>query len=118
MPMIRRRKPGRIIAISSVAGIAGNRGQVNYSASKAGIIGAVKALALELAKRKITVNCVAPGLIDTDMTKDLPRDEIIRAIPMRRFGAPEEVSRVVEFLCSPGAAYVTRQIIAVDGGLT
>ena len=77
-----------------------------------------RALALELAKRKITVNCVAPGLIDTDMTKDLPRDEIIRAIPMRRFGAPEEVSRVVEFLCSPGAAYVTRQIIAVDGGLT
>lgn len=117
MPMIRRRKPGRIVAVSSVAGIAGNRGQVNYSAAKAGIIGAVKALALELAKRKITVNCVAPGLIETDMTKDLPRDDIIRAIPMRRFGTPEDVSRVVEFLCSPGAAYVTRQVIAVDGGL-
>jgi 3-oxoacyl-[acyl-carrier protein] reductase len=117
MPLIRRKKPGRIVAIASVAGIAGNRGQVNYSAAKAGIIGAVKALALELAKRKITVNCVAPGLIDTDMTKDLPRDEITRAIPMRRFGTPEEVSSVVEFLCSPGAAYVTRQIIAVDGGL-
>lgn len=117
MPLIRRKKPGRIVAIASVAGIAGNRGQVNYSAAKAGIIGAVKALALEVAKRKITVNCVAPGLIDTDMTKDLPRDEIARSIPMRRFGTPEEVSRVVEFLCSPGAAYVTRQIIAVDGGL-
>ncbi len=117
MPMIRRRKSGRIVAIASVAGIAGNRGQVNYSAAKAGIIGAVKALALELAKRKITVNCVAPGLIDTDMTKDLPHDDIARAIPMRRFGTPEEVSSVVEFLCSEGAAYVTRQVIAVDGGL-
>ncbi len=117
MPMIRRKKPGRIVAVSSIAGIAGNRGQVNYSAAKAGIIGAVKALALELAKRKITVNCVAPGLIDTDMAKDLPHKEIARSIPMRRFGTPEEVSRVVEFLCSPGAAYVTRQIIAVDGGL-
>jgi 3-oxoacyl-[acyl-carrier protein] reductase len=118
MPMIRRRKPGRIVAVSSVAGIAGNRGQVNYSAAKAGIIGAVKALALELAKRKITVNCVAPGLIETDMTKDLPKSDIERSIPMRRFGTPGEVSRVVEFLCSPGAAYVTRQVIAIDGGLT
>jgi 3-oxoacyl-[acyl-carrier protein] reductase len=118
MPMIRRKKPGRIVAISSIAGIVGNRGQVNYSAAKAGIIGAVKALALELAKRKITVNCVAPGLIDTDMTKDLPQDDIKRSIPMRRFGEPGEVARLVEFLCSPDAAYITRQVIAVDGGLT
>ena len=118
MPMIRRKKPGRIVAISSIAGIVGNRGQVNYSAAKAGIIGAVKALALELAKRKITVNCVAPGLIDTDMTKDLPQDDIKRSIPLRRFGEPGEVARLVEFLCSPEAAYITRQVIAVDGGLT
>ncbi len=118
MPMIRRKKPGRIVAISSIAGIVGNRGQVNYSAAKAGIIGAVKALALELAKRKITVNCVAPGLIDTDMTKNLPQDDIKRSIPMRRFGEPGEVAGLVEFLCSPDAAYITRQVIAVDGGLT
>ena len=118
MPMIRRKKPGRIVAISSIAGIVGNRGQVNYSAAKAGIIGAVKALALELAKRKITVNCVAPGLIETDMTKDLPQEDIKRSIPMRRFGVPADVARLVEFLCSPEAAYITRQVIAVDGGLT
>lgn len=118
MPMIRRKQPGRIVAISSIAGLAGNRGQVNYSAAKAGIIGAVKALALELAKRKITVNCVAPGLIETDMTKDLPQEDIKRSIPMRRFGAPEDVARLVEFLCSAEAAYITRQVIAVDGGLT
>ncbi|MGR9053053.1 MAG: 3-oxoacyl-ACP reductase FabG, partial [Gammaproteobacteria bacterium] len=86
MPMIRRRKPGRIVTLSSVSGLIGNRGQVNYSAAKAGIIGATKALALELAKRNITVNCIAPGLIDTEMAADLPLDEIKKAIPMRRLG--------------------------------
>lgn len=117
MPMIRRRSPGRIVTMASVSGLMGNRGQVNYSAAKAGIIGATKALALELAKRKITVNCVAPGLIDTDMLEDLPVDEISRSIPMRRLGTPEEVAGVVKFLVSDEAAYVTRQVISVNGGL-
>jgi 3-oxoacyl-[acyl-carrier protein] reductase len=118
MPMIRRKKPGRIIAVSSIAGLVGNRGQVNYSAAKAGIIGAIKALALELAKRQITVNCVAPGLIETDMTAELPREQILKMIPMRRLGTPEEVGNVVAFLCSEAASYITRQVITVDGGLT
>jgi 3-oxoacyl-[acyl-carrier protein] reductase len=117
MPMIRRRKPGRIVTISSVSGIMGNRGQANYSASKAGIIGATKSLAIELAKRKITVNCVAPGLIESDMTDDLPMDKILEAIPMRRMGKPEEVAATVAFLCSPDAAYITRQVISPNGGL-
>ena len=117
MPMIRRRKPGRIVTLSSVSGIAGNRGQVNYSASKAGIIGATKALALELASRKITVNCVAPGPIETDMTADLPVDEVKKMIPAGRMGTPEEVAAAVAFLLSDGAAYITRQVIAVNGGL-
>lgn len=117
MPMVRRRKPGRIVTLSSVSGIMGNRGQVNYSAAKAGIIGASKALALELAKREITVNCVAPGLIDTDMTHELPLDEIKRMIPARRVGKPEEVAATVAFLLSEPAAYITRQVIAVNGGL-
>lgn len=118
MPMIRRKKPGRIIAISSIAGLVGNRGQVNYSAAKAGIIGAVKALALELAKRQITVNCIAPGLIETDMTANLPREQILKMIPMRRLGTPAEVGSVASFLCSDEASYITRQVITVDGGLT
>lgn len=117
MPMIRRRKPGRIVTISSVSGIMGNRGQVNYSASKAGIIGATKSLAVELAKRNITVNCVAPGLIESDMTRDLSIEKMLEAIPMQRMGKPEEVAAVVGFLCSQDAAYITRQVISPNGGL-
>ncbi len=117
MPMIRTRKPGRIVTLSSVSGIMGNRGQVNYSAAKAGIIGATKALALELAKRKITVNCVAPGLIDTEMLNQLPLDEIKKMIPLRRVGEAREVAATVAFLLSEDAAYITRQVISVNGGL-
>ncbi len=118
MPMIQLRKGGRIVAISSVSGILGNRGQVNYSASKAGLIGAVKALALELAKRKITVNCVAPGIIQTEMTEDMPKDMIKQIVPMRRAGSDFEVAATVNFLFSQGANYITRQVISVDGGLS
>lgn len=117
MPMIRRKKPGRIVTISSVSGIIGNRGQVNYSAAKAGIIGATKALAVELAKRKITVNCVAPGLIDTDMAEEAPLEYIQQAIPMRRVGQADEVAGAVNFLMSAEASYITRQVLAVNGGL-
>ncbi|WP_028292105.1 3-ketoacyl-ACP reductase FabG2 [Oceanobacter kriegii] len=117
MPMIRRRKPGRIVAMSSVSGVTGNRGQVNYSASKAGLIGACKALAVELAKRNITVNCVAPGLIDTDMIDEHIVDEAMKIIPAKRMGKPEEVAAVVSFLMSEDAGYVTRQVISVNGGM-
>lgn len=117
MPMVRAREGGRIVAISSISGVIGNRGQVNYSASKAGLIGASKALALELAKRKITVNCVAPGLIDTEMTATAGLEEIRRLIPARRTGSPEEVAALVSYLMSDEAAYVTRQVIQIDGGL-
>jgi len=117
MPMVRRRAPGRIVTLASVSGIIGNRGQVNYSAAKAGIIGATKALALELAKREITVNCVAPGLIDTEMIGDAPLEEITKLIPARRIGKPEEVAAAVSFLISEDAAYITRQVISVNGGL-
>lgn len=121
LPMVQRRQPGRIVTVSSVSGLTGNRGQTNYSASKAGIIGATKALAMELARRAITVNCVAPGLIDTDMTANMPsaaaRDEAMRMIPLRRMGKPEEVAAAVSFLMSDDAGYITRQVISVNGGL-
>lgn len=117
MPMIQRRRPGRIVTLSSLSGMIGNRGQVNYSAAKAGIIGATKALAVELAKRRITVNCVAPGWIETGMTEALPRDEVRKSIPMQRTGEAREVAATVSFLCSADAAYITRQVIAVNGGM-
>ncbi len=118
MPMVRARNGGRIVALSSVAGVMGNRGQVNYSAAKAGIIGATKALALELAKRKITVNCVAPGLIETAMTADAEIDHAMKLIPARRIGQPDEVAGLVSYLMSDIASYITRQVICIDGGLT
>lgn len=117
MPMVQARKGGRIITLASVSGIAGNRGQVNYSASKAGIIGATKALSLELAKRKITVNCIAPGLIETDMVSDFPTDLVNQMVPMKRMGKPNEIAGLANFLLSDDAAYITRQVISVNGGM-
>ncbi|AGL82268.1 3-oxoacyl-[acyl-carrier protein] reductase [Pseudomonas protegens] len=118
MPMIRRRAAGRIVCITSVSGLIGNRGQVNYSASKAGVIGAAKALAIELGKRKITVNCVAPGLIDTAMLdENVPVEELLKMIPAQRMGTPEEVAGAVNFLMSAEASYITRQVLSVNGGL-
>lgn len=117
MPMVSARKGGRIVTLSSVSGIAGNRGQVNYSAAKAGIIGATKALSIELAKRAITVNCVAPGIIETQMVAGLPLEEMTKLVPLRRLGRPEEVAGTVAFLCSDEAGYITRQVISVNGGM-
>lgn len=117
MPMVRRKSPGRIVTLSSVSGIAGNRGQVNYSASKAGIIGATKALAIELGKRQITVNCVAPGLINTGMINQEVISQALNLIPLARIGQPDEVANLVSFLISDQAAYITRQVISVNGGM-
>ncbi|MDE0838779.1 MAG: 3-oxoacyl-ACP reductase FabG [Kiritimatiellae bacterium] len=119
MPMIQRRAPGRIITVASMSGITGNRGQVNYSASKGGIIAATKALAVELAKRKITVNCVVPGIFETDMVKEarLSLDQLSKLIPMERLGAPEDITGIVRFLLSDQSSYITRQVISVNGGM-
>jgi 3-oxoacyl-[acyl-carrier protein] reductase len=118
MPLVRMRDGGRIVSIASVSGVMGNRGQTNYSAAKAGLIGASKALAIELASRRITVNCVAPGLIETDMTGEhLPLQEILKQIPLGRAGTPTEVAALVAYLFSEPAAYVTRQVISINGGM-
>lgn len=117
MPMVRRRQAGRIVTLASVSGLIGNRGQANYAAAKAGIIAASKSLAIELAKRNITVNCVAPGLIETEMVDDELFEEALKMIPARRVGKPEEVAALVKFLMTPAAAYITRQVISVNGGL-
>lgn len=117
LPMIRLRKGGRIVTISSVSGVTGNRGQVNYSAAKAGLIGATKALAVELATRKITVNCIAPGLVDSDMLAPEVAELALQAVPMGRVGRPEEVAAAVGFLMSDSASYITRQVLGVNGGM-
>ncbi len=119
MPMIHLKDGGRIIAMSSVSGIMGNRGQTNYSAAKAGLIGAAKALATEVARRKITVNCIAPGLIETEMLQMVPEamEAAMAMIPMRRMGKPEDIANAVSFLMSDKASYITRQVISVNGGM-
>jgi len=117
MPMVRARRGGRIVTISSIAGVAGNRGQANYAAAKAGLIAATKSVAQELAKRAITANSVAPGLIDTGMAADAPVERILEMIPMKRLGTAEEIGATVAFLFSPGAAYITGQVLSVNGGM-
>lgn len=117
MPMVRAKKGGRIVTLASVSGVMGNRGQVNYSAAKAGLIGATKALAAELASRKITVNCVAPGLIETEMTDDLSMDDALKIVPMKRVGQADEVASAVAYLMSDEASYITRQVLGVNGGI-
>lgn len=117
MPMVKTRRGGRIVAVSSISGVMGNRGQVNYSAAKAGLIGAVKALALELASRKITVNAVAPGLIETDMIEDFVLEHALPLIPMKRMGKVDDVAHAIAFLVSDKASYITRTVLEIDGGL-
>ncbi|MBN2351231.1 MAG: 3-oxoacyl-ACP reductase FabG [Spirochaetales bacterium] len=117
MPMVRAKRPGRIVTLASVSGIVGNRGQVNYSAAKAGVIGATKALAVEMGKRAITVNCIAPGVIETEMSSEAPWEHILPTVPLRRMGKPEEVAALAVFLLSESAAYITRQVISVNGGM-
>jgi 3-oxoacyl-[acyl-carrier protein] reductase len=117
MPMLRARLGGRIVTVSSAAGIVGVRGQVNYSASKAGLIGATKSLAMELAKREVTVNCVAPGWIETDMLAGADFEQLASMVPMRRLGKPEDVAAAVSFLFSSGASYITGQVLSVNGGV-
>jgi 3-oxoacyl-[acyl-carrier protein] reductase len=117
MPLVRMGVGGRILALASVSGMAGNRGQVNYSAAKAGLIGATKALAVELASRNVTVNCLAPGFIETEMTENLPVDLIKKHIPMNRLGRADEVASTASFLMSDDASYITRQVIAINGGI-
>jgi 3-oxoacyl-[acyl-carrier protein] reductase len=117
MPMVRAKSGGRIVVLSSVSGVIGNRGQVNYSAAKAGLAGAAKALAVELATRRITVNCVAPGPVATDMIAEAPLEEMLKVVPMGRVGTPEEVAATVAFLMSDEAGYITRQVIGVNGGM-
>jgi 3-oxoacyl-[acyl-carrier protein] reductase len=117
MPMVRAKQGGRVVVLSSVSGVMGNRGQVNYSAAKAGLAGAAKALAVELASRRITVNCVAPGPIATDMIAGAPLEEMLKMVPVGRVGTPEEVAATVAFLLSDDAAYITRQVIGVNGGM-
>ncbi len=116
-PMAQARQGGRIVTLSSIAGLVGNRGQTNYAAAKAGLIRATKSLAQELARRQITVNSVAPGLIESDMAADAPKEDLLRLIPMRRFGQPQEVAALVALLFSEAAAYITGQVISVNGGL-
>ena len=115
--MMPRRRGGRIINIASLSGVKGMPGQTNYSAAKAALIGATKALAQEVAARQVTVNAIAPGFIETDMTRDLPQDDLKQLVPMGRFGKPEEVASLVAFLASDDAAYITGEVININGGL-
>ncbi len=117
LPMVQARQGGRIVVISSISGVIGNRGQTNYAAAKAGLIGAAKSLAVELARRRITVNCIAPGVVETEMIEGVFAEEVLKAIPMRRFGRPEEVAGAVRYFLSDEAAYVTRQVLNVNGGM-